>query len=205
MEGTRIIQLFAEKTIPQNKECTLRTSSKYKVLTSRSTIYSTINECVHFEMNKYSVVIAFFTILGAIISFCFRGSLRRTSSAPYLKESPLFVILTDLTLENTSIIGLLSYVYALLHGACFGAIFGFIVEGAIIGNDPREYTFNENYLTQMVLKILVCVAILVVSRVTIESYVVFIRTAENASDYFAQKRLKEIKKDKQIASKPEIE
>ena len=119
------------------------------------------------------------SFLGAIISIVIRSYQRSRSYSSYMQESATSVIFTDLTLEKNSLIGLCSFIYALIHGVCVGGMVASII-----------YTFVEKVvevpLPMIGGAILAQFGFLVLARVTIESYVIFLRTAENASHYFKE-------------------
>ena len=132
-----------------------------------------------FQAAEFAVWLGFGGFLGSCVSMIIRSHQRSRSDSIYMQESATSVIFTDLTLEKNSLIGLCSYIYALIHGVCVGGMAVSIIYPFVDKVDEVPFLMIGG-------AILAQFGFLVLARVTIESYVIFLRTAENASQYFKE-------------------
>jgi hypothetical protein len=116
----------------------------------------------------------YFAALGAGIALARRGS----STKKRGDKSFLSIIINDFTFDYYATLSLLSFMYAITQGACFGVSIGYTF---LIGANLLD---GNHSLSTPLFGILSSLIIIVVSRLVIEGYTVVYRTAQDAGEFF---------------------
>ena len=114
--------------------------------------------------------------IGAAIAIIRRFFSRRKRG----DKSLFYIIVSDFTFDYYASLSLLSFLYALIQGACFGLSTGFALTAIVFRSNGISLEENPT----PVIGILVSLLTIFVSRLMIEGYTIIYRTAQDAGKYF---------------------
>jgi hypothetical protein len=95
-------------------------------------------------------------------------------------RSLFYIIVSDFTFDNYATLSILSFVYALVQGSCFGLATGFTLTAVVF--QMNGITSAEN--PAPIIGILISLLTIFVIRLAIEGYTVVYRTAQDAGAFF---------------------
>jgi hypothetical protein len=115
-------------------------------------------------------------IIGAVIAIIRRFLSRRRRG----DRSLFYIIVSDFTFDNYATLSILSFLYAVVQGACFGLATGFTLTAVV--SQMNGIGSAEN--PAPIIGILISLLTIFVIRLLIEGYTIVYRTAQDAGTFF---------------------
>mgnify|MGYP001301962046 CR=1 FL=1 len=157
--------------------------SRLQKLSSREKIYLgfflllflfqfVLREGYSFDASTNPIYIAIFALIGLVVSWRRRSKSRKETNDKSLRN----IIFNDYNLSSYASLSILSLIYSIAQGVFSGAGLGFISfgVGSVFRLNPEAIFLNIGYF-------LICVLILVITRVLIEGTSLIFRVAEDIS------------------------
>lgn len=163
-------------------ESTLRTAARFIILSFLIVVgaFSVIasrssSDLVNFARSSPIIL----GIIGAVIAIIRRFFSRRRRG----DRSLFYIIVSDFTFDNYATLSILSFLYAVVQGACFGLATGFTLTAVV--SQMNGIGSAEN--PAPIIGILISLLTIFVIRLVIEGYTIVYRTAQDAGAFFRGK------------------